>query len=86
MLHLVLPKGGAMHPEIELEDDEALSAEFVLTEEEIIDEFKEQCTAAVGQLELPQGLQIAAGAFCRMEQRISQRQRQSAREVMREYG
>lgn len=60
-----------MFTEVELDDD-ILSEEFVLSEQEILTEFQEQCaTAAERGLVVPEELRIAAKAFCRMQQRLN---------------
>jgi hypothetical protein len=58
-----------MFTDSELHHDETLSEEFVLSEQEILAEFKEQCAAAVDRrtVELPAELQEVAKAHCRMK-------------------
>lgn len=61
-----------MRAQFGFSDEEILSEEFVLSEEEILAEFQEQCEAAAERgLVLPEELQIAAKAFCRMKQRLN---------------
>jgi len=60
-----------MQAQFGFSDEEILSEEFVLSEEEILAEFREQCAAAAERgLVVPEELQIAAKAFCRMQQRL----------------
>ena len=53
-------------------DNEILSEEFVLSEEETLAEFREQYETATERGPLvPEELRIAVKAFCRMQQRLN---------------
>jgi hypothetical protein len=61
-----------MQAQFGFSDEEILSEEFVLSEEEIWAEFQKQCeVAAERKLILRETLRIAAKAFCRMKQRAN---------------